>query len=61
MSNSSGSTGLGLCGTIFVVLFLLRVFKIITISWWWVFLPLIVGFAFWVALFILILIFTKKK
>ena len=45
MSSSNSGGGIGLCGIIFIVLLILKLIGVISISWWWVFSPLIIGFA----------------
>lgn len=59
-SNSNSGGGIGLCGVIFIVLLILKLFGVISISWWWVFSPLIIGFVIGL-FFLIILIFTMKK
>jgi hypothetical protein len=43
---SGGSSGIGLCGALFLVLFVLKVIGKISCSWFWVTLPLWGGLAF---------------
>ena len=55
--NTQQSGGVGILGLLFVVLLVLKLTGWATLSWFWVFLPLIIGFAlFFVALFILALV-----
>ena len=63
MSNNSNSGGgIGLCGVIFIILLILKLFGVISISWWWVFSPLIVVFAIGIiCLIIIILTLISKK
>ena len=63
MSNNSNSgSGIGLCNVLFIILLILKIFGVINISWWWVFSPLIVGFAIGIiCLIIIILILLSKK
>ena len=60
MSNNSNSGGgIGLCGIIFIILLTLKLLGVISISWWWVFSPLIIGFVIGILMVILILILGK--
>lgn len=59
MSKSSGSSGVSLGGVIFLILLILKLFKVISISWWWVFFPLIVGIGFWILVLIILYIIIK--
>ena len=63
MSSSSNSgCCIGLCDLIFIVLLILKLLGVISISWWWVFSPLIVGFAIGIiCLIIIILTLISKK
>ena len=62
MSNNSNSgSGIGLCNVIFIVLLILKLIGVINISWWWVFSPLIVGFAIGIICLIIILTLISKK
>ena len=56
-SNSEG--GIGLCGVIFIILLILKLIGVISISWWWVFSPLIIGFVIGILMVILIPILGK--
>ena len=47
---------LGLCSTIFIVLLVLKLCALITISWLWVFMPLIVAAVFWIVIAIIFVI-----
>ena len=58
-SNSNSGGGISLCGVIFIILLILKLFGVISISWWWVFSPLIVGFVIGILMVILILIMGK--
>lgn len=58
-SNSNSGGGIGLCGVIFIILLILKLFGVISISWWWVFSPLIIGFVIGILMVILILILGK--
>ena len=61
MSNNSNSGGgIGLCGVIFIILLILKLFGVISISWWWVFSPLIIGFAIGVICLIFLILILKK-
>ena len=59
MSKSSGSSGVSLGGVIFLILLILKLFKVISISWWWVFFPLIAGIGFWILVLIILYIIIK--
>ena len=62
MSNNSNSGGgIGLCGIIFIVLLILKLFGLISISWWWVFSPLIIGFAIGIISLIILILISKKS
>ena len=60
-SNSNSGGGIGLCNVLFIVLLILKLLGVISISWWWVFSPLIVGFAIGIICLIIILILISKK
>ena len=61
MSNNSNSGGgIGLCGVIFIILLILKLFGVISISWWWVFSPLIIGFAIGVICLIFLILISRK-
>ena len=47
---------LGLCSIVFIVLLILKLCALITISWWWVFCPLIVMALFWFLMSILFIV-----
>ena len=62
MSNNSNSGGgIGLCNVLFIILLTLKLLGVISISWWWVFSPLIVGFAIGIICLIIILTLISKK
>ena len=63
MSNTSNSGGgIGFFGVVFIILLILKLLGVISISWWWVFSPLIVGFAIGIiCLIIIILTLISKK
>ena len=58
-SNSEG--GIGLCGVIFIILLILKLIGVISISWWWVFSPLIIGFAIGVIFLIFLILISRKS
>ena len=61
MSNNSNSGGgIGLCGIIFIILLTLKLLGVISISWWWVFSPLIIGFVIGSIFLIFIILISKK-
>ena len=62
MSNNSNSgSGIGLCNVLFIILLILKLLGVISISWWWVFSPLIVGFTIGIICLIIILTLISKK
>ena len=62
MSNNSNSGGgIGLCGLIFIILLTLKLLGFITISWWCVFSPLIIGFTIGVISLIILIIISRKS
>lgn len=62
MSNNSNSGGsIGFFGVIFIVLLILKLFGLISISWWWVFSPLIIGFAIGVIFLIFLILISRKS
>ena len=57
---SNSSSGIGLLGVIFLILLFLKLFGVISISWWWVFAPIIVE----VVIFLIVLFIigsTRKR
>lgn len=60
MSSSNSGGGISLCGVIFIILLILKLFGVISISWWWVFSPLIIGFVIGL-IFLIILILISRK
>ena len=60
MANSN-SSGVGIMTITFLILLILKLFGVISISWWWVFSPLIVGFAIGIICLIIILTLISKK
>lgn len=61
MSNNSNSgSGIGLCSVLFIILLTLKLIGVISISWWWVFSPLIVGFAIGIICLIILILISKK-
>ena len=62
MSSSSNSGGgISLCGIIFIVLLILKLFGLISISWWWVFSPIIIGFVIGVIFLIFLILISRKS
>lgn len=61
MSSSNSGGGIGLCGVIFIILLILKLFGVISISWWWVFSPLIIGFAIGVICLIFLILISRKS
>ena len=60
MSSSNSGGGISLCGVIFIILLILKLIGVISISWWWVFSPLIIGFAIGVICLIFLILISKK-
>ena len=61
MSNNSNSGGgIGFFGVVFIILLILKLLGVISISWWWVFSPLIIGFAIGVICLIFLILILKK-
>ena len=61
MSSSNSGGGIGFFGVIFIVLLILKLFGLISISWWWVFSPLIIGFAIGLIFLIILILISKKS
>ena len=62
MSSSSNSGGgIDLCGVIFIILLILKLIGVISISWWWVFSPLIIGFVIGLIFLIILILISKKS
>lgn len=62
MSNNSNSGGgIGFFGVIFIVLLILKLFGLISISWWWVFSPIIIGFVIGVIFLIFLILISRKS
>ena len=61
MSSSNSGGGIGFFGVIFIVLLILKLFGIISISWWWVFSPLIIGFVIGLIFLIILILISKKS
>lgn len=53
MSKSS-SSGIGLFGVVFIILLILKLFGVISISWWWVFSPIIIEVVIWIIILLII-------
>ena len=60
MSIDNSSSGVTLCGVIFLILLFLKLFGVIDISWWWVFSPLLIGLGITILLLIVFWIILKK-
>lgn len=61
MSNSNSGGGIGFFGVIFIILLILKLIGVISISWWWVFSPLIIGFAIGVICLIFLILISKRS
>ena len=59
MANSN-SSGTGILTITFLILLILKLFGVISISWWWVFSPLIIGFAIGIICLIILILILKK-
>lgn len=59
MASNSSSSGIGLFGVIFLILLFLKFFGVISISWWWVFAPIIVEVV--IFLFVLFIIGSTRN
>lgn len=60
MSSSNSGGGISLCGVIFIILLILKLFGVISISWWWVFSPLIIGFVIGIISLIILILISRK-
>ena len=56
MSNSSSSNDVGCMTVIFLILLILKLFGVISISWWWVFAPVLLEVAILIFVVIVYLI-----
>ena len=61
MSNSNSGCCIGLFDVIFIILLILKLFGVISISWWWVFSPLIIGFVIGLIFLIILILISKKS
>ena len=61
MSSSNSGGGISLCGIIFIILLILKLLGVISISWWWVFAPLIIGFAIGLIFLIILILISKRS
>lgn len=61
MSDNNAKGGLGLGGILFVVFLILKLCKVITWSWWWVFAPIWIPFAIVLIIIIIALIIGSKE
>lgn len=61
MSNSNSGGGIGFFGVIFIILLILKLFGLISISWWWVFSPIIIGFVIGVIFLIFLILISRKS
>ena len=61
MSSSNSGGGIGFFGVIFIVLLILKLFGLISISWWWVFSPIIIGFVIGLIFLIILILISKKS
>ena len=59
-NNSNSGGGIGFFGEVFIILLILKLFGVISISWWWVFSPLIIGFAIGVICLIFLTLISRK-
>ena len=61
MSSSNSGGGIGFFGVIFIILLILKLFGLISISWWWVFSPLIIGFVIGLIFLIILILISKRS
>ena len=63
MSRSNVGTGVDITTVIFLIHLILKLCKVIDISWWWVFSPLLIGVGLTVLilLILMIILFCKSK
>ena len=61
MSSNNSGGGISLCGVIFIILLILKLFGVISISWWWVFSPLIIGFAIGIICLIILILISMRS
>ena len=61
MSDNNTKCGLGLGGILFVVFLILKLCKVITWSWWWVFALIWIPFAICLIIFIIALFLGSKE
>ena len=61
MSSNNSGGGISLCGVIFIILLILKLFGVISISWWWVFSPLIIGFTIGLIFLIILILISRKS
>ena len=61
MSNNSSGGGVGIGTVIFIVLLILKLAGVISISWWWVFSPILISVGLWIIGLIIIGIFIDKN
>lgn len=59
MENKKTKGGLGLGGILFVVFLILKLCKVITWSWWWVFAPIWIPFALGILITLICYIISK--
>lgn len=59
-SNNNSGGGIGICGVVFIILLILKLFGVISISWWWVFSPLLIGLGIGLFFLIVFLMILKK-
>lgn len=57
--NRNSSGGIGCLGVIFLILLVLKLFGLISISWWWVFSPVFIGLGI-TLICVLILLFINS-
>ena len=60
MPDNNTKGGLGLGGILFVVFLILKLCKVITWSWWWVFAPIWIPFVICLILIIIAFIIGRK-
>lgn len=60
-SNSNEGGGIGLLGAVFIVFLVLKLTDLIDWSWWWVTAPLWGGFAIFIGILLIYLLFKGMK
>jgi hypothetical protein len=62
-ATATAGGGIGLAGLLFVVLLVLKLTGLATLSWWWVFSPLLIAWGLailFIIIFVLIAVFVSR-